>query len=228
MRVSHWGQSSYINLPLFFPSGTAASVRISKIGNTFRVDDSGFAFREIETIGFDRSFPKIAARLAGVERLSTDRRVIYTDTDEAGLYRAICDVGFASHAVVSEIYSRAAEDESTDVEDYLRERLESIFGSSHVEPEKDIIGASSHAWKVSATLHLPSGLTVFQAVGTHAYSVYKASTAFHDLNGLPTPPRCVAVVKDKEAMGVNLNMLAQAGRVIQGDQTDDAYRAAAA
>jgi hypothetical protein len=71
-------------------------------------------------------------------------------------------------------------------------------------------------------------LIVFQAVGNHPYSVYKASTAFHDLNELPSPPRCVSVVKDLEAMGVNLNVLAQAGRVIQGDQSDAVYLEAAA
>jgi hypothetical protein len=75
---------------------------------------------------------------------------------------------------------------------------------------------------------MDSGLVVFQAVGNHPYSVYKAATAFHDLSELPAPPRCIAVVKDKEAMGVNLNVLAQAGRVIQGDQSDDTYRKAAA
>lgn len=228
VRVSHWGSSSYINLPLLFPSGSAATVRISQTGATFRVDDGGFAYREIEAIGAERSFPKVAAKFAGAEELQTDRRVIFTDASEDELVRAICDVGLASYEVAGEIYRRAASEGAAEIEDYLRERLESIFHGARIEPDEEIKGASSHPWTVTAAIHMDSGLIVFQAVGNHPYSVYKASTAFHDLNELINPPRCIAVVKDKEAMGVNLNVLAQAGRVIQGDQSDETYRKAVA
>jgi hypothetical protein len=72
-------------------------------------------------------------------------------------------------------------------------------------------------------LHTESGLAVFQAVGNHANSIYRASTAFHDLSELPNPPIRIAVVKDKAALGAKLNMLAQAGRVIEDEQPDDVY-----
>lgn len=58
VRVSHWGQCSYVTLPLMMPSGTAATVRISASDGGYRVDDGGFAFRELEAIGAERSFPK--------------------------------------------------------------------------------------------------------------------------------------------------------------------------
>lgn len=228
VRVSHWGPSSYINLPLFMPSGSAATVRISLAEGGFRVDDGGFAFREVEAIGAERSFPRTAARWASHEGIETDRRVIFTHATEAQLARAIGDVGAASFAVADEIYRRVGEEGTSEIEDYLRERLETIFRGARIEPDEEIKGASSHPWTVSAAIHMDSGLVVFQAVGNHPYSVYKAATAFHDLSELPSPPRCVAVVKDKEAMGVNLNVLAQAGRVIQGDQSDETYRKAAA
>ena len=77
-------------------------------------------------------------------------------------------------------------------------------------------------------MHLPSGLVVFQAVSNHANSINRASTAFHDIAELPNPPARVAVVKDREEMGVNLRVLSQAGRVIQGDQPDEIYKKAAA
>ena len=228
VRVSHWGPSSYINLPLFMPSGSAATVRISVAEGGFRVDDGGFAFRELEAIGADRSFPRTAARYASYEGLETDRRAIFTYANHAQLARAIGDVGAASFAVADEVYRRVGEEGASEIEDYLRERLDAIFRGSRIEQDEEIKGASSHPWTVSAAIHMDSGLVVFQAVGNHPYSVYKAATAFHDLSELPTPPRCVAVVKDKDAMGVNLNVLAQAGRVIQGDQSDDTYRKAAA
>lgn len=228
VRVSNWGSSSYVNLPLIMPSGSAATVRISLSEKGFRVDDGGFAFRELESIGAERSFPKTAAKYAAYEGLETDRRLIFTYATQNNLVRAICDVGTASFAVADEIYRRLGDEGAAEIEDYLRERLESIFRGIRIESDEEIKGASSHPWKVSAAIHMDSGLIVFQAVGNHPYSVYKASTAFHDLNELPAPPRCIAVVKDKEAMGLNLNVLAQAGRVIQGDQSDDTYRRAVA
>ena len=228
VRVSQWGDSTYVNLPLFMPSGSAATVRISERAGGFQVDDGGFAFRELEAIGSERSFPRTAAKYAAYEGLETDRRTIFTRATSNDLTRAICDVGMASFSVADEVYRRVGEDGSAEIEDYLRERLEFVFRGARIEPDEEIKGASAHAWKMSAAIHLDSGLIVFQAVGNHAYSVYKASTAFHDLSELPNPPRCVAVVKDKEAMGLNLNVLAQAGRVIQGDQSDDTYRRAAA
>ncbi len=226
--VSHWGSASYINLPLIFPSGSQSTVRLTHAGGQFRVDDGGFAYRELAAVGSERSFPKVAARFAGIEGLETDRRAIFTTASEEQLVRAICDVGMASHAVVADVFERLGDEGAAEIEDYLRERLASVFSGARIESDEKIIGASSHPWTVSAAIHLDSGLIVFQAVGSHPYSVYKASTAFHDLNELLNPPKCVAVVKEMEAMGVNLNVLAQAGRVIQGDQSDDAYRQAAA
>jgi hypothetical protein len=65
-------------------------------------------------------------------------------------------------------------------------------------------------------------------VGAHANSVYRTSAAFHDLAELPSPPRLVAVVKDKHALGPKLMLLSQAGRVIESGQSDDVYQRAAA
>lgn len=228
VRVSHWGQASYVNLPMIFPSGTSACVRVMLSGNGFQVDDGGFAYRELAAVGAERSFPKVAGRFAGAEDLVVGKRTLAVTVPEEGLVRAICDVGMASYAVAADVYDRLSDEGAAEIEDYLRERLEAIFKDARIEPDEEIIGASTHPWKVSAAVHFESGLVVFQAVGNHPYSVYKASTAFHDLNELPSPPRCVSVVKDLETMGVNLNVLAQAGRVIQGDGSDAVYLEAAA
>lgn len=228
VRVSHWGQSSYVNLPLILPSGSAATVRIIGAGDVFHVDDGGFAYRELAAVGSERSFPKLAARFAKAEELAVGTRALSVSVSEDQLVRAICDVGMASYRVAADVYERLADEGAAEIEDYLRERLQSIFCDARIEPEEKIIGASTHPWTVSAALHTESGLIVFQAVGTHPYSVYKASTAFHDLGELPTPPRCVAVVNNLEEMGVNLNVLAQAGRVIQRDDPDPVYLEAAA
>lgn len=228
VRTTRWGESTYVNLPMFMPSGTPATVRVTPSPAAFRVDDGGFAYRELEAIGAERSFRKTADRFAEAEGLAVGKRTIRVDVAEGELARAICDVGAASYSTAHDVYRRQNEEGAAEIQDYLRERLEDVFRGSRIESEQTIKGASAHEWTVSNALYLDDRLVIFQAVGNHAYSIYKASTAFHDLNELPTPPRCVAVVKDREALGVNLNVLAQAGRVIQGDQPDDVYVRAAA
>jgi len=228
VRVSHWGDSSYVNLPMFMPGGSPVTVRVSGAGNAFRVDDGGFAFREAEAIGGERSFSRAAARFAQAEGLAVGKRAISTTATADELQRAICDIGAASYSIAHDIYRRIAEDGLDEIQDYLRKRLEAVFQGARIESEQTLKGASTHDWTVSNVIYLADRAVVFQAVGNHAYSIYRASTAFHDLGELPSPPQCVAVVKDLQALGANLNVLAQAGRVIQGDQTDDAYRRAAA
>ncbi len=228
VRVSHWGDASYVNLPIVMPSGSFATVRVTPSSDGFRVDDGGFAFREIESIGAERSFPKTAASVAEAEELSVNRRVIFVDAPQGGLVRAICDVGMASHDIATRIFASVVDADEAEIEDYLRDRLEHIFGKSHLDEGVKITGSSTNEWEVSAILHGEMGQVVFQAVGNDAFSLYRTTAAFHDLGELPNPPRRVAVVKDRNALGVKLNVLAQSGSVIQGDQSDDAYVRAAA
>lgn len=129
---------------------------------------------------------------------------------------------------MANIYSRLTDEDVAEIESYLQERLAHVFVSFRVEPNDAIKNASTKGWEMSAVVHLASGLVVVQAISKHANSVNRASTAFHDLAELPNAPTRVAVVKDKAALGVGLNILSQAGRVIQSDQEDAVYKQAAA
>lgn len=227
VSVKNWGDGSYITLPLIYPSGTFVVVRVTILGNEFRVDDGGFAYREIEAVGAERSFPRTAEKIIETDELCKNGRVIYIDVPAEGLVRAICDVAAASKRVADKVFSNLSDGDETEIEDYLRKRLESIFGVGHVEDGNKIVGSSSNEWEVSAIVHNEDHTVVFQAVANHAYSIYRASTAFHDLLELPVPPRLVSVVKDLRILGPKLGILSQASRVIQSDQTDTDYRVAA-
>lgn len=228
MKVRHWGQFSYINLPIIFPGGAYATVRVSAAAGGFRVDDGGFAYREIESIGAERSFTKTAAKIAERDDLEIGKRLIFTSATEEDLQRAICDVALASHAVAEQIYRKAAEHEEGEIEDYLHQRLAEIFGASSIQPDQSVTGSSTTNWEVSAIIQIEDHRAVFQAVGNHANSIYRANTAFHDLAELPSPPRLVAVVKDKKTLGPKLMLLGQVARVIESGQTDEVYMRAAA
>lgn len=228
VRVRKWGDHVYVNLPLVFPGGSFATVRVSSAPGGYRIDDGGFAYRELESIGAERSFRRTAGKIAERDQLEVNRRVIFCTADEGDLQRAICDVASASHAVAEQVYRKAAEQDEGEIEDYLQQRLIEIFGQERLADDRSIRGASTTDWEMSAILKADDHVTVFQAVAQNANSVYRATAAFHDLLDLPSRPRLVAVVKDKAALGPKLSLLSQAGRVIEQGQSNEVYLKAAA
>jgi hypothetical protein len=230
ISVHHFGHSSSLNLPLLYPDGSAVTLKIDPVGgNGTRVSDGGLSYRELEAIGAETSFPNTAQTVADEMGLLTNRRLIYVDTDTDGLFRAICDVAVASWRVVDTIYRRVASREETDIEDVLRERLVHIFGQKRVlKHGQKIVGASSSDWEVSAVVRTNGHDAIFQAVGAHPNSIYRATSAFHDLAALAKPPTLVAVVRDKNALGPRLGLLSQVGKVIEDRQPDSTFQRAAA
>ena len=222
--------SSYISVPLLYPSGSFVTVRIFQVGNNiFRVTDNGFAYREIESIGAQRSFSKMANAIVVSDNLIADKRRVYVDVPKEHLVSAICEIAAATWKIADRIYSKAAELEEVEIEDFLRERLASIFGESQLRVSPEIIGASTTKWPMSAVVDLKNdGVAVFQAVSNHPNSVYKANSAFHDLGLLKAPPHRIAVVRDKALMGTKLALVSQSANVIQENQSDDVFRRAAA
>ena len=159
--MSGWGDYAFVNLPIFMPNGAPATVRIRMVADGFEVDDAGYAYRELEAVGADRSFPRVAAKVAKAEELDTDRRRIFVTVPNAELTRAICDVGLASRNVVAEVFSRLVDEDVAEVESYLQERLVAVFGKTKVITDEDITGASAKSWGVSAIVHAEFGSCCF-------------------------------------------------------------------
>lgn len=222
-----WGDASFISLPMVYPGGSFVTVRLTHCPDGIRVSDAGFAYREAESFGAGRSFAQTARPIAEALGVTVGKRVIFADVPEHEVERAIFDVSAASHAVADKIVVRASADAEADISDVLHARLDGLFAGA-VEHDGKIRGASSTEWEVSAITKKADGRAVFLVVPNYPVSVYKASTAFHDLAALDNPPRLVSVVKNKAEMGSHYSILAQAGRVIEVDQSDDVYLRAAA
>jgi hypothetical protein len=225
----NWGDASFINLPLVYPSGSFVTVRLTYApGGAIRVSDSGFAYREAESFGAMRSFPNTARSVADNFDVEVGRRSIYVDVaNPQEVERAIFDVSAASRATAERIVSNVAYDGEAVIADALHVKLDRLFPAA-VEHEGKVTGASSTEWEVTAVAKLNGHTAVFQAVTNYPVAVFKASTAFHDLAALDNPPTLISVVASKAEMGKNYSILAQAGRVIEIGQADDAFRKAAA
>jgi hypothetical protein len=229
MSARHWADASFVHLPLVYPSGSPVTVKVDLVSNDFfRISDNGFAYREIESVGAQRSFPRTADSVAADDGLSRDARCVFVGVPREQLSRGISDVATASWRIVDRIFSRIREENEDEIVEYLTERLFDIFGESVVDTEPTLIGASTSPWELTAVVVSEGKRTAFQAVGGHANSIYRTNAAFDDLAALDDPPGLVAVVQNKRTLGPRLTLLARSGRVIESGQPDADYRRAAA
>ena len=219
--------AGFLNLPMLYPSGSYVTVRVTYAPGGIRVSDAGFAYREAESFGADRSFARTARAEAEKAHLHVGKRSIYVDVPGEEVERAILDVSAASCSVAQDIVSRVSSEEQESVDDVLHEKLDDIFPRA-VQYDQKIKGASSTDWKVSAIASVDGDKAVFQTVLNFPNAVFRTSTAFHDIAAIERPPKLVSVVSKKEVMGKRYSILAQAGRVIEVSQSADVYRRAVA
>jgi hypothetical protein len=222
------GDSTFVNLPLLYPDGSCVTVRIDQIPDGFRVSDNGFAYREIEAVGYEGSFARTANIAAEREGVLAGKRSIYVDAAGDELFRAMCDVATASWRVAERVYERITEDSAFQIIDEFRQRLCKVFGPASVREDREISGFSSKKWEVSAIVDTPGSAIVFQIVTNHPNSIYKTVTLFHDLALLPKAPRLVSAVSTKAEFGNNITLLSQVGHVIELSAPDETLVRAAA
>ncbi|WP_293921696.1 hypothetical protein, partial [Sphingobium sp. UBA5915] len=225
--VRKWGDVVNVNLPLFYPSGSAVCLSIKSTRFGYSVTDSGLAYRELEQLGADTFFSKNAAILTEDAAVWHNTRELLSEADPSALSSAMADVAALSTRLTWKVLSKVSRKGEAEIADYLFVRLQDVFGSARVEREARIVGPSTRRWTVDALVHLDGRDAAFQAVSNNHMSVYPAAAMFHDLALSDNPPATVAVVKSKDAMGSYFNILAQAGNVIEEAQADQVYERAA-
>lgn len=229
VSADHWPDGSFVRLPMVYPGGSLVTVKIDQlVGNRYRVSDAGFGFREIEEIGAQRSFTRIANTIAEEAALGRNARAFFIEVPADQLSRAISDVGMASWQVVERIYASRRDEDEQEIVEHLTERLENIFGSDAVEQEGTLTGASTTRWGMTAVVKKDERAVAFQVVSAYPNSIYRANAAFDDLSALDNPPGLVAVVHSKSDLGPRLTLLARNARIIEEGQPDLAFLRAAA
>lgn len=228
VSVRQLGDSSYVNLPLFYPSGGAVTIVIGRAEGGFRVSDGGFAYRELEMIGAEHMFGRNAESFATAIEAKHDKRQLYMIANVDQLVGAIAEIGSASARLAHKVADKVTARNEAEIAAALYDRLVKVFGPARVEPEAKLVGASTKEWDLSALVRLDDRMIAFEAVANHHSSVYSATTMFHDLALLERQPVRVAVVRDKKAMGAYLGMLSQAAHVIQDNQPDQTFEQVAA
>ena len=229
VTCDHWPDVSFVRLPLIYPSGSMVTVEVHPLpgGSEYRVTDGGFGFQELEDIGAERSFTRTATPIASESIVNRNGRAFFIDVPISQLSRAIADVGKASWQLVERVYANRRDESGDDVVEYLADRLRIIFGDD-IEPNATLIGASTTDWEMSVVVRRLGKIIAFQAVSSHANSVYRANAAFDDLSALDDPPQLVAIVPSFEALGPKLTLLSRSAKVLEEGQSNDDYLRAAA
>jgi hypothetical protein len=228
VTVRHSSIGTYVHLPIFYPSGAAATVLVSAEGRAFRVTDAGFAYREAELVGGERGFSRRTKRIADDLGLDVTSRTISAVASELQLAGTIADVAQASAAVANEIVARVAGSLEVELAEHLAERLAAVFGGEKIDFDAKVPGASTRDWDVSAIVRLDQRRVIFDAVSNNAAAVYATATKFRDIALLERAPATVSVIRSVDEMGNLYNILAQSGHVIQEDASDSAFKRAAA
>lgn len=219
---------TYVHLPIFYPSGAAATVLVSAEGGAFRVSDAGFAYREAELVGAKPGFAKWAKRISEDLGLEMTSRTISSLSTDWQLSATIADVAQASAAVANGIIAGLMGSPEIELAEHLAERLTAVFGDRKIDFDATIPGASTRAWDVSAVVRLDERRVIFDAVSNNAVAVYSTATKFRDIALLERAPATVSVIRSINEMGNLYNILAQSGTVIQEDAPGSAFERAAA
>lgn len=224
-----YGGAQFINLPLLYPDGSSVTLKVERVGeDRVLVSDGGFAFREVEAVGAEASFARVASHVTEKRGVDANRRVICKLVAVSHIHRAVADVAIASWEIVDRIYGRLHDKDEAEITREVQSRLVTVFGRERTECGVTLVGLSSSEWPVSARVKTDHGPAVFQAVSPHPNSVYRTTSAFHDLSALEMPPRLVAVIHDKQKLGPKIGLLAQVGRVIEDTDKDEVFVRAAA
>ncbi len=222
------GRGGYIRTPLRYPGGSCVVVMISGDGDRFFVTDMGFGMSEAEQIGAEGQYARIAPEIARRRGLSFDQHSFFlVECNRLQLVGAVGLVANCSKEAVDLAALRLAEKRHSEVESAFFDRLEKVFGKTHVSRDVTIQGAHKRDWEVDALVSHDGKVVAFDFVKPSPQSAYPVIAKFLDLALLPDPPRRVAVVRKFTDMKPFVGLISEAGgAVMQTDATDRALIAA--
>jgi len=219
--VRHAHDASFISLPVLYPSGSMAVVRVDPHHDgCYLVSDMGLGFEEADLMGAGRLFLSAASAVALRAGVHFDRQSFFLGVRREQLVGAVSVIAACSQEAVHLAAFRLDEKKKADAADRLCERLLRLFTSARVERGATVIGASNTPWTVTALVRTEEHRAVYEPVSEHASSVASVLTKFIDLTQLDHPPARIAVVRSKSLLGTRLALMATAANVVEETVSD--------
>jgi len=221
-NARHDHDASYITLPVLYPSGSMAVVRIQPHQDgRFHVTDMGLGFQEADLLGGAKVFSHAAPAIAAHAGVRMDRHAfLLTDVRRVQLVGAVSVIAACSQEAVQLTAFKLEERKRADAADRLYDRLAHVFTPAKVARDAEILGASNTAWHVATLVTTDGHKAVYEPVSDHPNSVASALTKFVDLAQLEHSPARIAVVRSKEALGTRLALIATAANVVEEGVSD--------
>lgn len=209
-----FGEALTVSLPISYPSGAFAGVKVSLSGDRCLVSDSALGLREAEMacIGdFYDSAAKEAAERFGVSFDGASMFAASAPLDRVD--GAIVAVANASVNAVSKALAHAAEAKERITNTAVFDIVADIFGKSNVARKIEIAGRDA-LWDAHNVVSIRGQKTIFEYVSDHSNSIANKFLMFSDLVKLEAPPALVSVVHSIDGLGPKGAMLSDVSHVI--------------
>lgn len=221
VSAKHRPEGSYVSLPLLYPSGSTAVVRISGGPNKYFVTDFGMGFIECELMGIEKVYLRQAKTIGERSGVGFDEHAFFAmEVNADRLAGAIITIANCSVEAVTLTSLKSAEKSSVDSAIFMLEKLDRIFGAERVLKHTKILGASNHEWRFAATVSSSVSSTVFEFATNHSVSVANVSMKMNDVARLDVAPKRVVMVEKKKDMGTYLGILSHTASVIEQNIDD--------
>lgn len=225
VESEHLSGCSVVHLPKLFPDGAHVTVHIWQGKEGVTVSDGALGYVKAATdFGGGKLFLKAAERQKELYGLSLRGHAI----EVLGLRYDQISYGIVavSEAVTAAFADACARAESAAKETGAKRlvaRLSRVF-PERLSPKAEVMGESTHTWKVDALVERDGVQTIFEAVSKKPASYGTTMTKFHDIARLPNAPRRVSVVESKQGLGDLIGVLAQASTVVEIGEKDETFR----
>lgn len=230
VTTEHLGSASLIKTPMMYPSGAHVVIQVAQHGERFFISDLGMGHQESEMFGGSNFYNKAGRDLAEMAGIRFDNQAFFVaESSKEQLAGAVVVVANCSAEATVLASHRAAEKKYADDADLLYKKLVMTFPKAEVSRDVTFAGSSTHVWPIAASVSHKERLTLFEPVTKNHSSVVSTHSKFTDIARLENPPRRIVVVRKKAEMADYINLLSQAGRVIDYDvPSDDLLRLAEA
>ncbi|MBA3810221.1 MAG: hypothetical protein H0X27_00980 [Caulobacteraceae bacterium] len=184
-----------IETTTLLPGGGVAAVSVRPAGESFVVSDDGVARSALLTLmvhDLAAADFRRGREIAEASGLTFDDDIFSLgDVSLAQLPAAVAFVADASRAWVQAVLDRRARRAERDLAHRTAERLKEMFPAAHVEPEGELMGASTKTHRFDFVMTLPGNrYAAFQTVSPVPTSIAATHLKFYDLSQVhPDWPR---------------------------------------
>ncbi|MCA1935172.1 MAG: hypothetical protein LDL37_06950 [Asticcacaulis sp.] len=223
------GGAVVVSVPVSYPSGSFAAIRINNSGEgVISVSDGAVGLQEAITASAGDFYPgcaKAASEWYGIDYDGADLHLVNIDISRVA--GAVSAVANASVMAASRAISKAMDAKERSKNWELFGIVSQVFGAQNVAKTADISGKDAD-WEVHNLVQFEHNKAVFEFVNKHPNSLASTYMKYSDISKSEDPPALVSVVSAIETIGVKGGMLSDVSSIIELRSEPNLYRQYAA